>query len=90
MITVADKNEHAPQFTSSAYFGQILVGNPDSQLGANETSNRVILRVGATDQDHGENARIFYSIKSGKNNFSTEMAFCLLHKNVLFYVNFPL
>ena len=65
MITVADKNEHAPQFTSSSYFGQIFIGNPDSQIGTDESLEKVVVRVRATDRDFGENARIFYSIGTG-------------------------
>ena len=65
VITVADKNEHAPQFTSSSYFGQIFIGNPDSQIGTDESFEKVVVRVRATDRDFGENARIFYSIGTG-------------------------
>jgi len=73
VITVTDTNEHAPQFTSSSYFGQILIGNPDALIGADETLERVVVRVRATDKDFGENARIFYSIDSGKSEI-----FCVL------------
>ena len=67
MINVLDKNEHPPQFTSSEYFGQAFVGNSEFRIGPNTTLEKVVVRVQATDRDFGENARVFYSIESGKS-----------------------
>lgn len=65
VISVVDRNEHAPQFTSSSFTAQLFLDLGDPTIGVDETTERVVLRVRATDQDTGENARIFYSILSG-------------------------
>ena len=69
VITVTDQNEHPPRFTSSSYQGKFFSTSVDSQTGVDDTREKVVVTVRATDKDFGENARIFYSIDSGMNAF---------------------
>ncbi|TRY85999.1 hypothetical protein DNTS_029345, partial [Danionella cerebrum] len=55
-ITVEDDNDNAPQFSEKRYIVQV----PEDL-----TPNTEILQVTATDQDHGNNAVVHFSIMSG-------------------------
>ncbi|XP_076815367.1 protocadherin Fat 1-like isoform X2 [Clavelina lepadiformis] len=65
VITVEDTNEHPPRFTASSYSALVMTGAADAQVGADDSVGKVALRVRATDQDQGENARVIYSISAG-------------------------
>ena len=54
-ITVIDVNNHAPAFEKSSYTASV---NEDSALLSS------VLRVRATDNDHGTNGGIYYSLKN--------------------------
>ncbi|XP_055891438.1 neural-cadherin-like [Biomphalaria glabrata] len=60
-VTVEDINDNPPVFSSASY---------TEKISSNAQVNRVILRVGATDRDVGNNAKIVYSIVKDKNNAS--------------------
>ncbi|XP_060713609.1 cadherin EGF LAG seven-pass G-type receptor 2 isoform X1 [Tachysurus vachellii] len=55
-IVVEDDNDNAPQFSEKRYIVQV----PEDL-----TPNTEILQVNATDQDHGSNAVVHFSIMSG-------------------------
>ena len=54
-ITVEDQNDNDPKFTKTRYTANIL---------ENARPGTSVLRVEATDKDHGENARITYSLSN--------------------------
>uniref|UniRef100_H2ZGK9 Uncharacterized protein n=1 Tax=Ciona savignyi TaxID=51511 RepID=H2ZGK9_CIOSA len=66
VITIGDVNEHPPRFTASRYSGHVTVGVADESVGPDDMASTSIVTVRASDQDMGENARIVYSILSGK------------------------
>lgn len=55
-VTVVDVNDHAPVFMNATYSVHV------SEL---QSADSNIIKVSATDQDSGENARITYSFKAG-------------------------
>lgn len=57
LVTVHDHNDHTPNFAEKILQGKVLEG---SAIGT------VVLRALAVDRDKGDNAKINYSITSGK------------------------
>ncbi|KAF0297481.1 Protocadherin Fat 3 [Amphibalanus amphitrite] len=57
VIHVTDENDHGPTFLSDLVVGQV----PETAAEGTQ-----VVTVLATDRDHGENARVTYSIQSGK------------------------
>ena len=57
-VHVSDENDHGPQFLSDLVVGQV----PETAAEGSQ-----VVTVLATDRDHGDNARIAYSIQSGES-----------------------
>lgn len=57
LVTVHDHNDHIPMFSEKILQGKVL---ESASIGS------VVLRALAVDRDKGDNARIKYSITSGK------------------------
>lgn len=62
---MTDVNEHPPIFSSPFYRGTIYHDDSEILLGADDTDERVVVTVQATDLDYGINAKISYSITAG-------------------------
>lgn len=56
-LSVKDENDHRPEFLSDLVVGQV---HETAEVGSQ------VVTLLATDRDHGENARITYSILSGE------------------------
>lgn len=56
LIEVHDANDHAPEFSQSLIQGRVFETSP---IGTK------ILTLNAFDKDHGDNAKITYTISSG-------------------------
>ena len=61
-----DENEHSPEFSSPLYSGRVFLQEAESELGVDEMGSDSILQVQAIDRDHGENAKVTYSIETGE------------------------
>jgi protocadherin Fat 1/2/3 len=57
VVTVHDHNDHAPEFTSQILQGKVFETSP---------VGTAVVQVYAIDRDRGQNAKISYSITSGK------------------------
>jgi hypothetical protein len=57
VVTVHDHNDHPPEFTSPILQGKVFETSP---------VGTAVVQVYAIDKDHGLNAKISYSITSGK------------------------
>jgi protocadherin Fat 1/2/3 len=57
VVTVHDHNDHPPEFTSPIVQGKVFETSP---IGT------AVVQVYAIDRDRGQNAKISYSITSGK------------------------
>ena len=57
VVHVTDENDHSPAFLSDLVVGQV----PETAGVGTQ-----VVTVLATDRDHGENARVTYSIQSGE------------------------
>ena len=57
VVTVHDHNDHAPEFTSPILQGKVFETSP---------VGTAVVQVYAIDRDRGQNAKISYSITSGK------------------------
>ena len=56
VVRVTDENDHSPAFLSDLVVGQV----PETAAEGTQ-----VVTVLATDRDHGQNARVTYSIQSG-------------------------
>ena len=88
---MTDENEHAPKFTSSIYSTIVHLEEQSSDLGFDDSENEILLKVHATDQDRGRNAKIVYSISQGKQkwNLSKANLFCIYFQVCTWHNYFP-